>query len=282
MKKIFFLVMFLLSSKTFAYKFTSDFSQGFYWQAFPVKMQLVGSDPTGKLSALSDLAMRTWELSSVVGSNIWDVDSASQVNTVRWSSDPSDFSGMSMADTLAIAVRFNQIPHVIKAEIILNSTHSAFSTVGQSIATRNLNIYKVLVHELGHTLGLDHNSVDPSIMAPYLNYYNYSCSLLVSDLSCLEQYLTDDDRAGSLAAYNEHVSRQVSGFTFALAGSSQQTSAQNTIGSCGTVALVNDIDSDDDQDGNGPLNFAASLLFGLILLNVRRFKSVISPIKVRI
>lgn len=274
-------MMLIFSSKLFAYKYTSDFAQGFYWQAFPVRMQMIGSDPTGKLSTLSDLAMRTWELGSVVGHNIWDLETTTQINTVRWSSDPNDFAGLSMADTLAIAVRFNQVPHVVKAEIILNYTHAAFQTVGQSLATRNLNIYKVLVHELGHTLGLDHNSVDPSIMAPYLNYYNYSCSLLVSDLDCLEQYLTDDDRAGSLAAYNEHVSRQVSGFTFALAGNSQQTSAQSSaVGACGTVAIVGEA-NDDDHDQNGPLNFAASLLVGLLILNIRRFRSVISPVKIR-
>lgn len=253
---------------------------GFYWQAFPVKMQQVGTDPTGKLSTLSDLAMRTWELNSVVGHNIWDLETVTQINTVRWSSDPSDFAGLSMADTLAIAVRFNQVPNVVKAEIILNSTHTAFSTIGQSAATRNLNIYKVLVHELGHTLGLDHNSVEPSIMAPFLNYYNYGCSLLVSDLGCLEDYITDDDRAGSLAAYNEHVHRQVTGFTFALDSGSKESSAQSSVGgACGSIAIEG---SDDDQGGSGPMNFAVSLLFGLLLMNIRRFKSVVSPAKIRI
>lgn len=264
------LIIFFISSNALAYKFTNDFSTGFYWQAFPIRVQQVGSDPTGKLSFLADLAMKTWELNSVVGHNIWDIDGTTQVNTIRWSSDPNDFSGLSMSDTLAIAVRFNQVPNVVKAEIIINSTHSAFSTIGQTVATRNLNIYKVLVHELGHTLGLDHNSIEPSIMAPYLNYYNYGCTLVESQLGCLEQYITDDDVAGSMAAYSEHVHRQVTGYTFALAGN-QESSAQSTVGACGTVAMVG---SDGDDDGSGPMNFVFSLAIGVLLINVRRFKSV--------
>lgn len=274
MKKLF-LFFLIIPLTSFSYVFTKDFQTGYYWQAFPINMTVTGADFTGKVSQLADLAMKTWEDSPVVGKNVWDLINPTQANTIRWSSSQNDFPGMSMSDTLAIAVRFNQAPYVTKAEIVLNSTHSAFSTVGQSVGARNLNLYKVLVHELGHTIGLDHvNYTDPSsnmpsIMSPTLNSIDLGCSLVVTQLACLEQYLADDDIKGSNAAYNEQVHRQSTGYIFGLTAGTEQKEISK-FGTCGTISEISDSDHDSDNF-NKLFGFTFSLLIGFLVATSRRF-----------
>jgi hypothetical protein len=260
--KIFALFTFLFSYSLHAYVYTQDFSKGFYWQAFPVRMIISGTDFTGYLPQVADMAMKTWEDNSVVGRNIWDISNVSQVNSIQWSSNASDFQGLDMGQTLAIAIRYNQVPYVIKAQIFLNKTHANFYGLNAK-----LNLYKVLVHELGHTLGLDHNSSTPSIMAPYLNTWeNHYCDQS-SYSSCLVNYLTNDDVNGGNSAFNEHARRQAVGYTFAQESNTEIT--QKGLAACGTVEVIGDSD-----DSNGPGNFLVSISFGLLLMMiVRKFKN---------
>lgn len=269
MKRIILLFL-LLSNSAFAYRYTVDFSQGFYWQVFPVKLVRIGDDFTGMLDQVSTMAMNTWEDTVVVGDNIWDLTNVSQVNTIRWSNNPDDFRGVDMNSTLAIAVRYNQIPYLVKAEIIINKNQTIFNS--GTAAQKRLNLYKVVLHELGHTLGLDHNSVvSGSIMAPSINDISYACNM-GSYNNCLVNYLEDDDIAGAQAAFQTHRERQITHHTFALENQLPTQVSTQSAGACGTVSLVTD---NDDQDP--PNQFLGSMVLGLclmLLLGKRKFKNL--------
>ena len=66
------LTVFLLSSPVWAYRFTTDFSNGFYWQEVPINITVVDSNPTrqAKILALAQAAISDWESGS--GLKLWD------------------------------------------------------------------------------------------------------------------------------------------------------------------------------------------------------------------
>ncbi len=225
----------------FAYEFTADFKKGIYWQNFPIQMKKFYTSEVDKeqLEPMIDEIENIWENS--VGADIWNTGISSDADTkniIRWSNNFGKETSYDPYNTLAVTVRY-QINGVLDhVEIILN---------GNLLYLRENynNILKItLLHEFGHTIGLDHTS-NPAIMQAYLGDY---------------ETLQSDDIEGGIAIYEETVHRQATGYLSELA-SNYQKQEQNV--SCATITT----DVSDNEKGNkdGRRRTSLSILFSLFL-----------------
>ena len=240
----------LLSSQVYAYTFTSDFSKGFYWQSFPIKMNEFVTDAKDGvlLDELTSQAEQEWE--DAVGKNIWDINSF-QVTTsflgnyIKWSDDFGNETGYDPSKTLAITIRYNQGTNFQQTVIILNGSLSYLrQNFGNSLKT-------TILHEMGHTLGLDHSEVN-AIMAANLSSFST---------------LQPDDIEGINAVVNETINRQSTHYISPYSTGSVEN--KRLVPTCGTTE---DVGNTQDPK-NGTRNFIGSLLIGFIIsgyLNPRR------------
>jgi hypothetical protein len=251
MKKfIVFMFMVLTWSQAKAYRLTEDFSNGFYWASLPVQFMVMDTDPTRLqlIKQLADEAVTEWEDALI--DQLWNVSSqqgspSSNRNIIRWSTKFGAETGLSESSTLAVAIRYTSGPYVARAEIIINGNHPINSFPTQ--------LKTVLVHELGHTLGLDHSEVGDAVMAPSLQV-NY-------------QGLHWDDEQGMSVTVNETKRRQAIGYVSPLAAKSEETTGSAL--SCGTV----DMSGGGGGSGGSPmLSLSLGLLLALTVFG-SRFKS---------
>jgi hypothetical protein len=190
---IFLCALSALSTELFAYSFTTDFNQGFYWASLPIKMSKFAVDASeGQLlSNLVDQAENEWE--SVVGTEIWEMNSGyytggASGNNIRWSNNFSAETGYDPVGTLAVAIRYQSGTHVVKTEIILN---------GEMWALRNnFNnmLYTTILHELGHTIGIGHSD-QHAVMYPSLNGLT---SLTADDEQAVNAVIGETERRQSI------------------------------------------------------------------------------------
>lgn len=243
-------LLFSLSLTTSAWGFslTSDFINGFYWSELPITMTVVESDSTIKanLESITKRAINEWQ--NKTNLSIWKFQSsASSVvssNIIRWSKNFAAETGMDANSVLAVAIRYTNGPYFAKTEIVINGNHTI---------TRDLNhLYTTLVHELGHTMGLDHSDVYDAVMAPTLqNPY---------------RGLQNDDANGMESAIATIENRQVTGYVSPLAYENDKSASAASVG-CGTVQM--------GSGGSNIVSLSLGLLLGL-------FKKVLSWFKSRI
>lgn len=155
---------------------------------------------------------------------------------------------MNSASTLAVAIRYTEGPYFAKTEIVFNGNHPMLDD------TLNYNtqpaIFKTLVHELGHTMGLDHNPFDTdSIMYPSLN-------------SLVFYRLAQDDVRGMQAAHEQMSNWQLEGYTSPLAY--EKYTVNETPLNCASVGVV-------AQSGSS-LSGIFSVLAGILISFVRKLK----------
>lgn len=249
------LMAILLSTEVSAYSFTQDFTKGFYWPSFPIKMGKFVTDPNdgAALEQFTNQASQEWE--NAVGKNLWDFSSVQTSSTyagnyIRWSDNFGAETGYDPAKTLAITIRYNQGTYFQQTVIILNGGLSYLrQNWGNSLKT-------TILHEIGHTLGLDHSGAN-AIMAANL-----------SNLTTLQQ----DDIEGVNAIVDETLHRQATGYVSPY--SVTETGKKSLLAACGTVQ--------DKGDGNNPENptgnFMGSLIIGFIgiwFFNKRRNNRII-------
>lgn len=241
------LAVFLLSSPVFAYRFTTDFANGFYWQELPINITVVDSDPNrqAKILALSQAAISDWQQSS--GLQLWDYVGTGTKNIIRWSTNFAKETKMDPTTVLAVAIRYTDGPYFAKTEIVINGSH-----------TLNQNDYYLrttITHELGHTMGLDHSDVGQAVMAP--------------TLQSMYTGLHSDDIQGVRAAHEEMEQRQVTGYVSPLAYS-KDGGEQNAM-SCGTIQAAGAVNP--GISFNALISLAGGLLISFVRKIIMWFKS---------
>ena len=120
---------------------------------------------------------------------------------------------MNASTTLAAAIRYTSGPYIARTEIVINGSHWM---------TQNDNFLKtILIHEFGHTVGLDHSEEPNAVMAPSLQLsYNG---------------LHSDDMNGMNAVINTTLNYQATGYISPLSKESDQSTSPM---SCGSVNLL--------------------------------------------
>ena len=253
------LMVILLFAKAQAFTATQDFTKGYYWPSFPIQMNKFITNPSDGvlLENLTNQAVQDWE--SVTGKNLWNFTNVQSVasfsgNYIRWSDNFGAETGYDPNKTLAITIRYNQGTYFQQTVIILNGN---LTYLRQNWA----NALKItILHEIGHTLGLDHTSA-AAIMAPNL-----------SSISTLQP----DDIEGVNAVVDETIRRQSTGYVSPYSTNSNQKNS--LIPACGTV--------EDVGNGGGPQNgvgnFIGSLFIGFLAIAVakKRTRVVWSGIKI--
>lgn len=229
---------FLISTQVQAYRFTDDFRKGFYWSSFPIQMNKfspVQSD-SPMLERLTNQAVAEWE--NAVGRDIWNFSPVQTTtnytgNYIRWSDSFASETGYDPSRTLAVTIRYNRGTHFERTVIILNGSNQMLRQNYGGM------LYATILHEIGHTLGLDHSEDAYALMAASLSGV---------------RSLNYDDIQGINAIVDETLSRQSRGYV------SPYSTSEEKVAACGSVAFIS---SGGGSGGNGVVNFLGSLLIGI-------------------
>jgi len=233
------LMAFLFSLGVQAYNFTADFNKGFYWNSLPVTMKPFASNnyDANNLNQFVALSVQAWE--SATGKNIWNIEPlemSSQYtgNFIKWSENFGNETGYDPNTTLAITIRYNRGTFLERTVIILNGSIAYLrQNVGNALRT-------TILHEMGHTIGLDHSNVFGSVMYPTLSQ---------------SYQLANDDVEGMNALIDQTMRRQETGFISPFAASSNQEKVM----ACGTIV---DISQSKPPSGG----FGGSFLSGAMMM----------------
>ena len=241
-----------------AFALTQDFQKGYYWQSFPIQMNKFVTDPNDGplLEKLTNEAVSDWENAS--GKNLWNFTAVQTSTTysgnyIRWSDNFGAETGYDPTKTLAITIRYNQGTYFQQTVIILNGS------IGYLRQNWGNALKTTILHEVGHTLGIDHTTAN---------------AIMAASLSSLTTLQPDDIQAVN-AVVDETIRRQSTGY---ISPYSTTTSGnKGMLAACGTV---DDIGGDGNGPSNGTTSFIGSLFFGFLgIAMINKKKEVLSAIK---
>lgn len=239
-------------SEAWGFRFTSDFERGFYWGALPVRMDVVAANASdgNQLASLVSQAVNAWESST--GSEIWDLvsgwsGSSRTGNSIRWSFNFAAETGYDPTVTLAVTIRYATGTYFSKTEIILNGQNASLRNNSNNI------LWKTILHEMGHTIGLDHSD-QMAIMAPYVGSLN---SLQYDDIQGMNS-LVDSTR-----------NRQATGYVSPVVASREENAAQ--FAACGSIGGLSGGSSSGGPGGQFNISLLAGLIIFLIRTNRKKF-----------
>ncbi len=204
-----------MSLNSLSYEFTRDFIQGATWQEFPLQVT-IAPESTERYqwteNALIE-GIQVWHQALREPIDLWSYRPSHQGklvtrNVIRWSDQFEQETGFS-AFTLAITVRNGHGPYLYQTEIIFNGAHPQLQNQD--------SITHVMIHELGHTIGLGHSQDQQAIMYAYLN---------VTD----RRHLAEDDELGLNEVVRISLERQQSEHRV-LAGQTRDQAALS-LGNC--------------------------------------------------
>lgn len=138
---------------TYAEDYTKDFQNGLFRVDFPVKAVVMENKGVPSLKDIVSTAMAQWE--EGIGVDIWELVEKEGILFIYWSFHFSRF------DILGETRRTYRGGPLERMEIVLNG-NNFFLTNG-----RDETLKWVLLHELGHSLGLAHSVKENDVMFPH-------------------------------------------------------------------------------------------------------------------
>ncbi len=105
-------------------------------------------------------------------------------------------SYLGLNSALAITQIFKKIPSnvIIEADIIFNYRHFENITLDEN-DTINHDMHSIMLHEMGHLLGLRHERMEDSIMAPYLKRKDVKRTLGIYDIEAIRSLYEGTDQS---------------------------------------------------------------------------------------
>lgn len=230
-------------SKVGAYSFTEDFNQGFYWESLPINLEIiVKTEEEGKqLAEIVEKSEQEWE--DALGVDIWDIEGPRQTenhssNNIRWSNNFGEETGYDPQMTLAVTVRYRVDAFFDKVMIILNGKNTHLRS------NYDKALEKTVLHEMGHTFGLDHSD---------------QIAIMQAELTEISE-LQKDDIVGGDAVLDETFYRQQTGYVSPLLAPKTREETLS-FGSCGSIEFISD-----DVDHRPNLLFSLNILLGIFFI----------------